>query len=115
MTTVLTEPDQTQQTTVQSTNVNLVTQTNEVQAPNPTVTITQTTTAATKTIYQKREEKAAPAVKRGIPPAFHYLRLHESPALAAASSRLPQELLFPPPPRLSRDRKQHRPLKGRRS
>ncbi|KXJ86434.1 hypothetical protein Micbo1qcDRAFT_219413 [Microdochium bolleyi] len=53
VTSVATLPDQTQSTAVSETTITTVVSTVEETQPNPTVTVTQTVTAGTRTIYQR--------------------------------------------------------------
>ncbi|KAJ4288463.1 hypothetical protein N0V90_011698 [Kalmusia sp. IMI 367209] len=65
----------TEQQTDQVTSTVQQTVTDDVQQPNPTVTVTSTVTAGTSTVYQKRSaEASAEAVieKRAIPPQLAY-------------------------------------------
>ncbi|KAL6703257.1 hypothetical protein ACN47E_010045 [Coniothyrium glycines] len=54
---VVTEPDQTQQATVDVTNVQSVVVTSIVQQPDPTVTRVVTVVAGTRTVYQRRRNE----------------------------------------------------------
>ena len=83
-TVTVTLPDQTQQATVQTTNVNQVTITSQVQQPDPTVTTRATVTAGTRTIYQRRE--ADPAIRVYAPPALPALSAFAAQRISSACS-----------------------------
>lgn len=69
-TVVTTLPDQTSRQTTKVTTTNIVTSTEEVQQDDPTVTSTNTVTAGTRTVYQKRAAPTIPARIRKYPPRY---------------------------------------------